>query len=254
MSEKKDRTPKATQKEEGFTLEDARQILKEKKEKETEDSLLETKLAKNEKAKPTSIKQGKSAVTVKPSKVKRTAVSVLDILGFNPHENKSSKVKEVDLKSVVESKFKRYYDKLMRMREELSWRLQRRTTETLRYSHLEDQTPAHVLGQHTADGASEQADLELALSFVENEQDLLNEVDAALERIQKGTYGVCERTGEVIDKKRLDALPFTRYSLVGQQQLEKEGLARKPTQRQTSPLFLYHDEDVPFGGEANDEE
>ncbi|MDD2942672.1 MAG: TraR/DksA C4-type zinc finger protein [bacterium] len=43
----------------------------------------------------------------------------------------------------------------------------------------------------------------------------LTEVSAALERIQEGTYGICEETGEDIEEKRLLALPWTKYSLEG---------------------------------------
>lgn len=41
----------------------------------------------------------------------------------------------------------------------------------------------------------------------------LNEIDAALEKIAKGTYGICEKTGKPIDKKRLEANPSARFSI-----------------------------------------
>jgi RNA polymerase-binding transcription factor DksA len=50
---------------------------------------------------------------------------------------------------------------------------------------------------------------------------LPSEVDAAIKRIQEGTYGVCELTGKPITRDRLSAVPFTRFSAEAQKELEK---------------------------------
>ena len=55
------------------------------------------------------------------------------------------------------------------------------------------------------------------------EQELLAEVQAAISRIEGGTYGKCEVTGEPIPMERLEAVPWTRYSLEGQKILEERG-------------------------------
>jgi len=49
----------------------------------------------------------------------------------------------------------------------------------------------------------------------------------AIRRIERGTYGVCEMTGEPIEPERLKAIPWTRYSLQGQKELEKAGFGRR---------------------------
>ena len=49
----------------------------------------------------------------------------------------------------------------------------------------------------------------------------------AIRRIERGTYGICEMTGKPIEAERLRAIPWTRYSLGGQHELEKAGLGRK---------------------------
>jgi RNA polymerase-binding protein DksA len=54
-----------------------------------------------------------------------------------------------------------------------------------------------------------------------NEQALLGQVDDALERMEKGTYGVCERCGEEIDYARLEAIPYATLCIRCQHHLEE---------------------------------
>lgn len=72
--------------------------------------------------------------------------------------------------------------------------------------------------QHLADQGSDEYDQSLALGLAANQRTLLEEIDAALERIDNGTYGVCETLSIPISKKRLDATPWARLSLEGAQQ------------------------------------
>lgn len=67
--------------------------------------------------------------------------------------------------------------------------------------------------------ASEEGDEEL-LEFVFDRSRTLAEVKDAIERIFKGTYGICELTRKPIALERLSAIPYTRYSLEGQKQAE----------------------------------
>ena len=67
--------------------------------------------------------------------------------------------------------------------------------------------------------APEEGDEEL-LEFVFNRARTLTEVKDAIERIFKGTYGICELTRKPIALERLSAIPYTRYSLEGQKQAE----------------------------------
>lgn len=71
------------------------------------------------------------------------------------------------------------------------------------------------LPQHMADQGSDEYDQSLALGLAANQRVLLREIDAALERIDKGEFGICEILGTAIDKERLEATPWTRYSLDG---------------------------------------
>ncbi len=79
--------------------------------------------------------------------------------------------------------------------------------------------------QHSADHGTDNFDREFALSLASTEQDVLYEVDEALQRIEDGTYGVCEMTGVYIEKARLEVIPYTRYSVQAQAKME-QGRAR----------------------------
>jgi DnaK suppressor protein len=68
-------------------------------------------------------------------------------------------------------------------------------------------------GVDAIDVAREQTEHENLVAEITQEEAELAEVEAALERIRKGTYGICEVTGEPIAPARLRALPWTRLSL-----------------------------------------
>jgi RNA polymerase-binding transcription factor DksA len=57
--------------------------------------------------------------------------------------------------------------------------------------------------------------------------DRVYEIEEALKRIEKNTYGICELTGKPIPKTRLEAIPWTRFTVQAQAQLEREGALRQ---------------------------
>lgn len=76
---------------------------------------------------------------------------------------------------------------------------------------------------HPADRGTDSADLDTIRSLAEGERSTLREIDEALERIEEGTYGVCEMTGKPIPKARLEAQPWARYTVEAARQLERGG-------------------------------
>jgi len=78
-----------------------------------------------------------------------------------------------------------------------------------------------------ADAASEESQRGLTMVTATARQGAMAEVLDALRRIERGTYGMCEITGEPIPTERLNSIPWARYSLAGQQQLEQSGMARR---------------------------
>ena len=81
---------------------------------------------------------------------------------------------------------------------------------------------ASAFGMHQADAGSDAYDRDLALNLLSQEQNALYEIEEALIRIESGTYGYCEETGDTIMKERLEAIPFARLTVECQSQLEKE--------------------------------
>lgn len=71
------------------------------------------------------------------------------------------------------------------------------------------------------DHASEDRQRELALTLSNRERNKLVHIDAALKRIDEGTYGFCEVTGEKIGEERLRAMPFTTLSIEAQEEMER---------------------------------
>ncbi|MBU6401480.1 MAG: TraR/DksA C4-type zinc finger protein [Verrucomicrobia bacterium] len=80
---------------------------------------------------------------------------------------------------------------------------------------------------HMADSGTDNFDRDFALSLLSSDQDAVYEIEEALKRIEKGTYGTCELTGKPIPRARLEAIPWTRFTVEAQAQLEKEGALRQ---------------------------
>jgi RNA polymerase-binding transcription factor DksA len=73
---------------------------------------------------------------------------------------------------------------------------------------------------HMADHGSDNFEQDFTLALVESERRELFEIDRAILRIEHGTYGVCEGTGDLIPRPRLEAIPWARYSVEYQRKLE----------------------------------
>lgn len=101
---------------------------------------------------------------------------------------------------------------------------------------------ASAFGMHQADAGSDAYDRDFALSLLSQEHDSLYEIDEALKRIEDGTYGVCEMSGQPIPHARLEALPFTRFTVECQAQLEKQSHHRG-IRHSVSSLFGLSDDD-----------
>lgn len=85
--------------------------------------------------------------------------------------------------------------------------------------HAGSETSA--FGMHQADAGSDAYDRDFALNILSQEQNSLYEIDEALKRIDDGSYGVCEISNKQIPRARLEARPFTRYTVECQADLEK---------------------------------
>ena len=81
---------------------------------------------------------------------------------------------------------------------------------------------------HMADQGTDNFDREFALNLASGDQDLLYEIDEALVRIENQTYGMCEMTGQPIEKERLKVIPQTRYCVAAQSEMERGKTKYRP--------------------------
>ncbi len=100
----------------------------------------------------------------------------------------------------------------------ISWRddILRESKETL--SHLQLETENHP---DLADRASSETDRALELRTRDRQRKLISKIDSALRRIEDGSYGYCEETGEPIGLARLEARPIATLSVEAQERHER---------------------------------
>ncbi len=114
-----------------------------------------------------------------------------------------------------------YKDILLKKRSEVAGDVNAMESEALTSSGSLSSFP-----QHLADQGSDEYDQSLSLGLAESQRKLLGEIDAALARIEKGTYGVCEVMGTPINGERLEATPWSKHSLEGARMLDRRALYR----------------------------
>jgi len=119
----------------------------------------------------------------------------------------------------IKAQWAKYYNRLLELRDQL----------TRQMTGLAKESAQEMAGYslHMADSGTDNFDRDFALSLLSSDQDAMYEIEEALKRIEKGTYGTCELTGKPIPRARLDAIPWTRFTVEAQGQLEKEGALRQ---------------------------
>jgi RNA polymerase-binding transcription factor DksA len=139
----------------------------------------------------------------KAPKIQRKPASSQDVLGSPAPPPK------------VPPKWRKYYNRLAELHEQFLHRKGDLVNDA------KSEQPAFSL--HMADAGTDNYDRDFALSMISSEQNALYEIEAAMNRIRDGSYGICELTGKPIPPARLDALPWTRFSAGAEKKLEKEG-------------------------------
>ena len=79
-----------------------------------------------------------------------------------------------------------------------------------------------TVDQHPGDSGTETFELEKTVSLLEQMEDELQEVEAAFQRVEAGTYGNCQTCGHPVGGERLEALPATRFCIEDQAKAERE--------------------------------
>jgi RNA polymerase-binding transcription factor DksA len=124
----------------------------------------------------------------------------------------------VDAKK-IKGEWQKYYNRLLELREQLMAQM----------NGLAKDSAQEMAGYslHMADSGTDNFDRDFALSLLSADQDSVYEIEEALKRIEKKNYGICELTGKAIPKARLEAIPWTRFTVDAQAQLEREGALRQ---------------------------
>ena len=162
------------------------------------------------------VKKNASAVRGKP----RTMATAAAILG-HAHNKATKKNDSYSPRPNVKIKpeWVKYYENLLDLRERLVHQM----------SGLAKDSAEEMAGYslHMADSGTDNFDRDFALSLLSSDQDAVYEIEEALKRIERDTYGVCELTSKSIPRARLDAIPWTRFTVEAQAQLEREGALRQ---------------------------
>lgn len=118
-----------------------------------------------------------------------------------------------DEESFMNERQREYFRKKL-----LAWKdeILRESRETL--NHLQEESQNHP---DLADRASSETDRAIELRARDRQRKLIAKIDAAMKRIDDGTYGYCEETGEPISLKRLDARPIATLSIEAQERHER---------------------------------
>lgn len=196
-----------------------------------------TKKSPSSKSGSKSVKTNKSKKTVKiakPMKSKSVSkkTSIKKAAPARPAVNKKvvsksvpSKENLAPKKSLSAKELTHYEGVLMLLKNKIEKNISSLEFDSLN-SHRESSGDLSGYSLHMADVGTDNYDRELALNFAGSEQDMLYQIDEALDRIDNKTYGICQMTGEFIPKKRLDAVPWTPYCIEAQEKIERERKGR----------------------------
>lgn len=102
---------------------------------------------------------------------------------------------------------------LMRKRDLLSGNVDALESQALRHSRQDASGDLSNMPIHMADIGSDNFEQEFTLGLIENEEEMLRDINDAIDRIEEGTFGKCEICGKAIHKKRLKAIPHARMCI-----------------------------------------
>jgi RNA polymerase-binding transcription factor DksA len=163
-------------------------------------------------------KPAKKAVNHAAKPKARASATAAAILGMGS-PTKVVASKPTNGKPKIKAEWTKFYDNLLELRERLLAQMNGLAKESA------EEMAGYSL--HMADSGTDNFDRDFALSLLSSDQDAIYEIEEALKRIEKNTYGVCELTGKSIPKARLMAIPWTRFTVEAQAQLEREGALRQ---------------------------
>ena len=106
------------------------------------------------------------------------------------------------------AELKEYKDRLLILRARLRGDVSQLADAALRKNRTEANGDLSSMPIHMADIGSDNFEQEFTLSLMENDEDVLQQIEGALERIEENSFGQCEECGAKIPKARLNAIPY----------------------------------------------
>lgn len=158
-------------------------------------------------------KAAKKTAPAKKAAVKKPA-SVAVSSGGVPLTGKIARNKHFPIKALREQ-----LNRLLLLRERVSGEISSISRDSLSQTERDPSL---------SDQGTDTFDREFALNQLSSEQDVLFEIDEAIRRLETGSYGICEISGEPINIERLQALPYVRYTIAAQSELEKGRTTYRP--------------------------
>lgn len=115
-----------------------------------------------------------------------------------------------------------FYDLLVKKKAELLKGIEHIANDNLKTSQRDAAGDLSAYSLHMADVASDNYDREFSLSLADKEQEMLNRINDALEKIDNNTFGLCELCEKKITKTRLKAVPYAELCVPCQEKQEKK--------------------------------
>ena len=126
--------------------------------------------------------------------------------------------------TLTKAELKHFRELLIEKLKEITGDVNHIESEALKTSRLDASGDLSSMPIHMADIGSDNYEQEFSLGLMDSERKIVHEIIAALKRIEEGTYGICEGTGQPIPKVRLEGIPWTSYCVQYAEMIEK-GLA-----------------------------
>jgi len=123
---------------------------------------------------------------------------------------------------------KHYRQLLLQQRRLLLGDMDHMNNEALHSDRQESSGELSTMPIHMADVGTDNYEQEFMLNLLESDRKLLKEIDRALQKIDSGTYGICEGTGKQINRARLNAVPSARFCIEYARKIE-QGLIKTET-------------------------
>ena len=208
---------------------------------------IKTKKAAKKKTKKKAVKKTAKKVNRKAAQKKTTRKDVSKKSSPVSTNKSAAKRRQRRKTTLSKSELKYFRELLIEKLKEIIGDVDHIESEALKRSRLDATGDLSSMPIHMADIGSDNYEQEFALGLMNSERKIVLEIFAALKRIEEGTYGICEGTGESIPKARLEGIPWARYCIEYAEKLEK-GLVTEEDN------WYYQEEGQDFGKQGEEDE